>query len=181
MPSMSRRVFTSAVLLLLVVMMCCGSGAAPTEASNSGKRIIFEVNESFSDSWNESLVQAFHSFRAPSLAYVSGFVVATVEAHYTNSTDQKSCVSIAAKSMISSGGTWTNGTAVVFDHYDVKIDRLLSPTTIANGNSYDTNALVGGYGTSTTPLTELTDGKYWMPRMAEVRFGVTETMRRGTV
>ncbi|KAF5221726.1 trans-sialidase [Trypanosoma cruzi] len=168
MPSMSRRVFTSAVLLLLVVMMCCGSGAAPTEASNSGKRIIFQVNESFSDSWNESLVQAFHSFRAPSLAYVSGFVVATVEAHYTNSTDQKSCVSIAAKSMISSGGTWTNGTAIVFDHYDVKIDRLLSPTTIANGNSYDTNALVGGYGTSTTPLTELTDGKYWMPRMAEV-------------
>ncbi|KAF5216311.1 hypothetical protein ECC02_010928 [Trypanosoma cruzi] len=168
MPSMSRRVFTSAVLLLLVVMMCCGSGAAPTEASNSGKRIIFQVNESFSDSWNESLVQAFHSFRAPSLAYVSGFVVATVEAHYKNSTDQKSCVSIAAKSMISSGGTWTNGTAVVFDHYDVKIDRLLSPTTIANGNSYDTNALVGGYGTSTTPLTELTDGKYWMPRMAEV-------------
>ncbi|PWU85739.1 putative trans-sialidase [Trypanosoma cruzi] len=81
---------------------------------------------------------------------------------------KKSCVSIAAKSMISSGGTWTNGTAVVFDHYDVKIDRLLSPTTIANGNSYDTNALVGGYGTSTTPLTELTDGKYWMPRMAEV-------------
>ncbi|KAF5221750.1 trans-sialidase [Trypanosoma cruzi] len=168
MPSMSRRVFTSAVLLLLFVMMCCGSGAAPTEASNSGKRIIFQVNESFSDSWNESLVQAFHSFRAPSLAYVSGFVVATVEAHYKNSTDQKSCVSIAAKSMISSGGTWTNGTAVVFDHYDVKIDRLLSPTTIANGNSYDTNALVGGYGTSTTPLTELTDGKYWMPRMAEV-------------
>ncbi|EAN85138.1 trans-sialidase, putative [Trypanosoma cruzi] len=168
MPSMSRRVFTSAVLLLLFVMMCCGSGAAPTEASNSGKKIIFQVNESFSDSWNESLVQAFHSFRAPSLAYVSGFVVATVEAHYTNSTDQKSCVSIAAKSMISSGGTWTNGTAIVFDHYDVKIDRLLSPTTIANGNSDDTNALVGGYGTSTTPLTELTDGKYWMPRMAEV-------------
>ncbi|KAF5216102.1 hypothetical protein ECC02_011156 [Trypanosoma cruzi] len=168
MPSMSRRVFTSAVLLLLFVMMCCGSGAAPTEASNSGKKIIFQVNESFSDSWNESLVQAFHSFRAPSLAYVSGFVVATVEAHYTNSTDQKSCVSIAAKSMKSSGGTWTNGTAIVFDHYDVKIDRLLSPTTIANGNSDDTNALVGGYGTSTTPLTELTDGKYWMPRMAEV-------------
>ncbi|PWU96828.1 putative trans-sialidase [Trypanosoma cruzi] len=168
MPNMSRRVFTSALLLLLFVMMCCGSGAAPTEASNSGKKIIFQVNESFSDSWNESLVQAFHSFRAPSLAYVSGVVVATVEAHYKNSTDQKSCVSIAAKSMISSGGTWTNGTAVVFDHYDVKIDRLLSPTTIANGNSYDTNALVGGYGTSTTPLTELTDGKYWMPRMAEV-------------
>ncbi|EAN83210.1 trans-sialidase, putative [Trypanosoma cruzi] len=168
MPSMSRRVFDPAVLLLLFVMVCCGSGAAPAEASNSGKRIIFQVNESFSDSENESLVQAFHSFRAPSLAYVSGFVVATVEAHYTNSTDQKSCVSIAAKSMISSGGTWTNGTAIVFDHYDVKIDRLLSPTTIANGNSYDTNALVGGYGTSTTPLTELTDGKYWMPRMAEV-------------
>ncbi|PBJ81185.1 trans-sialidase [Trypanosoma cruzi cruzi] len=166
MPSMSRRVFTSAVLLLLFVMMCCGSGAAPNEASNSGKKIIFQVNESFSDSWNESLVQAFHSFRAPSLACVSGVVVATVEAHYKNSTDQKSCVSIAAKSMISSGGEWTNGTAIVFDHYDVKIDRLLSPTTIANGN--DTDALVGGYGASTTPFTNLTDGKYWMPRMAEV-------------
>ncbi|PWV18257.1 putative trans-sialidase [Trypanosoma cruzi] len=168
MPSMSRRVFDPAVLLLLFVMVCCGSGAAPTEASNSGKKIIFQVNESFSDSWNESLVQAFHSFRAPSLAYVSGVVVATVEAHYTNSTDQKSCVSIAARSMINSGGEWTNGTAIVFDHYDVKIDRLLNPTTIANGNSYDTDALVGGYGTSTTPLTELADGKYWRPRMAEV-------------
>ncbi|RNC39691.1 trans-sialidase, partial [Trypanosoma cruzi] len=165
---MSRRVFDPAVLLLLFVMVCCGSGAAPTEASNSGKKIIFQVNESFSDSWNESLVQAFHSFRAPSLAYVSGVVVATVEAHYTNSTDQKSCVSIAARSMINSGGEWTNGTAIVFDHYDVKIDRLLNPTTIANGNSYDTDALVGGYGTSTTPLTELADGKYWRPRMAEV-------------
>ncbi|EKF98015.1 trans-sialidase, putative, partial [Trypanosoma cruzi] len=70
--------------------------------------------------------------------------------------------------MISSGGEWTNGTAIVFDHYDVKIDRLLSPTTIANGNGYDTDALVGGYGASTTPFTNLTDGKYWMPRMAEV-------------
>ncbi|PWV18291.1 putative trans-sialidase [Trypanosoma cruzi] len=168
MPSMSRRVFDPAVLLLLFVMVCCGSGAAPAEASNSGKKIIFQVNESFSDSENESLVQAFHSFRAPSLAYVSGVVVATVEAHYTNSTDQKSCVSIAARSMINSGGEWTNGTAIVFDHYDVKIDRLLNPTTIANGNSYDTDALVGGYGTSTTPLTELADGKYWRPRMAEV-------------
>ncbi|RNC31788.1 trans-sialidase, partial [Trypanosoma cruzi] len=165
---MSRRVFDPAVLLLLFVMVCCGSGAAPAEASNSGKKIIFQVNESFSDSENESLVQAFHSFRAPSLAYVSGVVVATVEAHYTNSTDQKSCVSIAARSMINSGGEWTNGTAIVFDHYDVKIDRLLNPTTIANGNSYDTSALVGGYGTSTTPLTELADGKYWRPRMAEV-------------
>ncbi|EKF27644.1 trans-sialidase, putative, partial [Trypanosoma cruzi marinkellei] len=35
-PSMSRRVFTSAVLLLLVVMMYCGSGAAHAVESNSG-------------------------------------------------------------------------------------------------------------------------------------------------
>ncbi|EAN83900.1 putative trans-sialidase, Group VII [Trypanosoma cruzi] len=167
MPSMSRRVFDPAVLLLLFVMMCCGSGAAPTEASNSGEKIIFEVNDSFSDSMNATLVQAFHSFRAPSLAYVSGVVVATVEAHYKNSTDQKSCVSITAKSMKSSGGTWTNGTAIVFDHYDVKIDRLLSPTTIVDEKDAETNALVGGYGTSTTPLTELAAGDYWMPRMAD--------------
>ncbi|PWU95263.1 putative trans-sialidase [Trypanosoma cruzi] len=167
MPSMSRRVFTSAVLLLLFVMMCCGSGAAPNEASNSGKKIIFQVNEAFSDSMNATLVQAFHSFRAPSLVYVDGVVVATVEAHYTNSTDQKSCVSIAAKSMKSNGGTWTDGTAIVFDHYDVKIDRLLSPTTIVSGNGYETNALVGGYGTSTTPFTNLTAGDYWMPRMTD--------------
>ncbi|EAN84092.1 putative trans-sialidase [Trypanosoma cruzi] len=167
MPSISRRVFDPAVLLLLFVMVCCGSGAAPAEASNSGKKIIFQVSESFSDSMNATLVQAFHSFRAPSLVYVDGVVVATVEAHYTNSTDQKSCVSIAAKSMKSNGGTWTDGTAIVFDHYDVKIDRLLSPTTIVDGNGYETNALVGGYGTSTTPLTEVADGDYWMPRMAD--------------
>ncbi|EKF27240.1 trans-sialidase, putative, partial [Trypanosoma cruzi marinkellei] len=67
--------------------------------------------------------------------------------------------------MQSNGREWTDGTAIVFDHYDLKVDRLLSPTTLVDDN-YETNALVGGYGTSTTPLTEL-GGKYWMPRMAD--------------
>ncbi|EKF27379.1 trans-sialidase, putative, partial [Trypanosoma cruzi marinkellei] len=163
---MSRCMFASAVLLLLVVMMmCCGGGAVPTEASNSVNKIIFKGNDSFSDAENATLKQAFHSFRAPSLVYVNGVVVATVEAHYKNATDQKSCVSIAARSMQSNGREWTDGTAIVFDHYDLKVDRLLSPTTLVDDN-YETNALVGGYGTSTTPLTEL-GGKYWMPRMAD--------------
>ncbi|EKG08737.1 trans-sialidase, putative [Trypanosoma cruzi] len=65
------------------------------------------------------------------------------------------------------GGEWTKGTAIVFDHYDVKIDRLLSPTTFVDEeDGYETNALVGGYGTSTTPLTEVTDDVYWAPRIA---------------
>ncbi|KAF8294756.1 putative trans-sialidase, Group III [Trypanosoma cruzi] len=166
-PNMSRHVFASAVLLFLVVMTSCSSESTYGKEGNSRNGIIFEGGDSFKDPETENLVQAFDSFRAPSLAYVNGVVVATVEAHYTNSTDKKSCVSLAAKSMESSGGEWTNGTAIVFDHYDVKIDRLLSPTTIVDGNGYETNALVGGYGTSTTPLTEVTgDGKYWMPRIA---------------
>ncbi|EKF27012.1 trans-sialidase, putative, partial [Trypanosoma cruzi marinkellei] len=155
---------------------CCGGGAVPTETSNSRDKIIFKGKDSFSDAENADLKQEFHSFRAPSLVYMNGVVVATVEAHYINNTDQKSCVSIAAKSMKSNGGKWTEGTAIVFDHYDVNIDRLLSPTTLVKDNDYETTALVGGYGASTTPLTELGD-KYWMPRMAdgEVKNGRKET------
>nr|AAB49414.1 complement regulatory protein [Trypanosoma cruzi] len=164
---MSRHVFASAVLLLVVVMTSCSSEATYGKEGNSRNGIIFEGGDSFSDPETENLLQAFDSFRAPSLAYVNGVVVATVEAHYTNSTDNKSCVSLAARSMESSGGEWTNGTAIVFDHYDVKIDRLLSPTTFVDERDGATNALVGGYGTSTTPLTEVTgDGKYWAPRIA---------------
>ncbi|EKF28756.1 trans-sialidase, putative, partial [Trypanosoma cruzi marinkellei] len=148
-------------------MMCSGGGAVPTEASNSGDKIIFKGKDSFSDAETATLKQEFRSFRAPSLVYVNGVVVATVEAHYINNTDQKSCVSIAAKSMKSNGGKWTDGTAIVFDHYDVNIDRLLSPTTLVKDNDYETTALVGGYGASTTPLTELAGGDYWMPRMAD--------------
>ncbi|EAN91337.1 trans-sialidase, putative [Trypanosoma cruzi] len=162
---MSRHLFHSAVLLLLL-MMCSGSGAASAEASNPRNGIIFKGGDLFNDPETENLVQAFGSFRAPSLVYVNGVVVATVEAHYTNTTDKKSCVSLAAKSMKCDGGEWTNGTAIVFDHYDVKIDRLLSPTTFVNGNNDETNALVGGYGKSTAPLTEVTGDGYWAPRIA---------------
>ncbi|EAN92395.1 trans-sialidase, putative [Trypanosoma cruzi] len=163
---MSRHLFNSAVLLLLL-MVCSGSGAASAEASNSRNGIIFKGGDSFNDPETENLVQSFHSFRAPSLVYVSGVVVATVEAHYKNTTDKKSCVSLVAKSMKSNGGEWTKGTAIVFDHYDVKIDRLLSPTTFVDEeDGYEINALVGGYGTSTTPLTEVTGDGYWAPRMA---------------
>ncbi|EAN82255.1 trans-sialidase, putative [Trypanosoma cruzi] len=163
---MSRHLFNSAVLLLLL-MVCSGSGAASAEASNPRNGIIFKGGDSFNDPETENLVQAFHSFRAPSLVYVNGVVVATVEAHYTNTTDKKSCVSLVARSMKIDGGEWTNGTAIVFDHYDVKIDRLLSPTTIVDEeDGYEINALVGGYGTSTTPLTEVTGDGYWAPRIA---------------
>ncbi|RNC49725.1 complement regulatory protein [Trypanosoma cruzi] len=166
MPNMSRHLFTSAVLLLLVTTMCCGSGAASTVEGNSEGTIIFKGEESFSDSENKSLVQAFDSFRAPSLVYVNGVVVATVEAHYTNSTDSKSCVSIAAKSMEIDGRTWTKGSAIVFDHYDVRIDRLLRPTAIVKEGGYEVSALLGGYHTSGAPLKEVGDG-YWTPRMAK--------------
>ncbi|KAF8298981.1 putative trans-sialidase, Group III [Trypanosoma cruzi] len=165
-PSMSRHFFRSAGLLLLFVMMCCGSGAAAAVEGNSEGKIIFKGEESFSDSMNATLVQAFDSFRAPSLVYVNGVVVATVEAHYTNSTDSKSCVSIAAKSMEIDGRTWTKGSAIVFDHYDVRIDRLLRPTAIVKEDGYEINALVGGYHTSGAPLKEVGDG-YWTPRMAD--------------
>ncbi|EKF28981.1 trans-sialidase, putative, partial [Trypanosoma cruzi marinkellei] len=164
-PNMSRRVVTSAVLLLVAIMFC-GSGAVPTEASKSGDKIIFQGEESFSDAENATLKQAFDSFRAPSLVYVNGVVVATVEAHYTNRTNGKSCVSIASKSMKSDGRTWSKGSAIVFDHYDVRIDRLLRPTTIVKENGYEVNALVGGYDTSGAPLTNV-DGGYWMPIIAD--------------
>ncbi|RNC38255.1 complement regulatory protein, partial [Trypanosoma cruzi] len=86
----------------------------------------------------------------------------------------------AARSMEIDGGEWTNGTAIVFDHYDVKIDRLLTPTTIVDEIDGATNALVGGYGTSTTPLTEVTDGKYWAPRMANgvVSYGTDDEKKK---
>ncbi|EKF28993.1 trans-sialidase, putative, partial [Trypanosoma cruzi marinkellei] len=157
---MSRRVFTSAVLLLFVVM-CCGIGVAATEKNNV-RTTLFTKGDLLNDTENANLSQAFDSFRAPSLVEAKGVVVAIVEAHYKNTTDVH-YVGLAAKSMKSDGGAWTNGTAIVFDHYDANISRLLSPTSIVDGG--DIRVLVGGYGTSGAPLTDLADG-YWKPRMA---------------
>ncbi|EKG02438.1 trans-sialidase, putative, partial [Trypanosoma cruzi] len=67
--------------------------------------------------------------------------------------------------MKSDGRTWTKGSAIVFDHYDVRIDRLLRPTAIVKKGDYEINALLGGYHTSGAPL-KVGDG-YWTPRMAE--------------
>ncbi|EAN85953.1 trans-sialidase, putative [Trypanosoma cruzi] len=164
-PNMSWRVFTSAVLLLFVLMMCCGSCEASAAQENNLKTMLFRKGDSFDDSENKNMSQAFDSFRAPSLVVVNGLVVAIVEAHYTNSTDKELYVGLVAKSMTVNEKKWTNGTAIVFDHYDVKVYRLLSPTSIVDNG--DIKAVLGGYGKSGNPLTELVgDGKYWTSRYA---------------
>ncbi|KAF8300300.1 hypothetical protein TcYC6_0059880 [Trypanosoma cruzi] len=95
---------------------------------------------------------------------VSGVVVVIAEAHFKKNKDGKLRVGIAAKSMEVNGGTWTNGTGMMFDYYDIKVDRLLSPTTImADGETY---ALVGGYGESGAPWTKVAVDGYWSSRYA---------------
>ncbi|RNC38065.1 putative trans-sialidase [Trypanosoma cruzi] len=95
---------------------------------------------------------------------VSGVVVAVAEAHYKNPKESELYAGIAAKSMEVNGGTWANGTGMMFDYYDIKVDRLLSPTTImADG---ETCALVGGYGESGAPWTKVAVDGYWSSRYA---------------
>ncbi|EKF27254.1 trans-sialidase, putative [Trypanosoma cruzi marinkellei] len=88
-----------------------------------------------------------------------------VGAHYTNTADNKVCVGSAANSIDSDKRTCTKGSAIVFDHYDIKVDRLSRPTAIVYGE--DIRALVGGYGNSGAPLTRVAGDDYWTPRMAE--------------
>ncbi|KAF8278106.1 hypothetical protein TcBrA4_0119690 [Trypanosoma cruzi] len=95
---------------------------------------------------------------------VSGVVVAVAEAHFKNNKDGKLRVGIAAKSMEVNGGTWANGTDMIFDYYDIKVDRLWSSTTImADGETY---ALVGGYGESGAPWTKVAVDGCWSSRYA---------------
>ncbi|EKF38955.1 trans-sialidase, putative [Trypanosoma cruzi marinkellei] len=165
-PNMSRRVFTSAVLLLLVVMLiCCGSEVAYGNEGNLRNGIIFKGGDPFNDAGNKCMVQTFGLFRAPSLAYTKAAVVAVVGAHYTNTADNKVCVGSAANSIGSDKRTWTKGSAIVFDHYDIKVDRLSRPTAIVYDG--DITAVVGGYGNSGAPLTRVAGDDYWTPRMAE--------------
>ncbi|RNC37735.1 trans-sialidase, partial [Trypanosoma cruzi] len=84
------------------------------------------------DAENKSMIHTLDSFRASSLAYVKGAVVAIVEAHYTSTTDSKSCVVGAADSIDSDKRTWTKGSAIVFDHYGISFDPLLRPTAIVD-------------------------------------------------
>ncbi|RNC36893.1 trans-sialidase, partial [Trypanosoma cruzi] len=164
-PNMFRNHFYSAVLLFLVVMKCCGSWEAEAAQENNLMATLFRKGDSFDDSENKSMSQAFDSFRAPSLLVVNGLVVAIVEAHCTNSTDKELYVGLVAKSMTVNEKKWANGTAIVFDHYDIKVYRLLSPTSIVDNG--EIKAVLGGYGKSGDPLTELVgDGKYWTSRYA---------------
>ncbi|EKF30985.1 trans-sialidase, putative [Trypanosoma cruzi marinkellei] len=107
----------------------------------------------------------FGLFRAPSLAYTKGAVLAIVEVHYTNTTDNKVCVGSAANAIDSDKTTRTKGSAIVFDHYDIKVDRLSRPTAVVYDG--DIRALVGGYGNSGAPLTRVAGDDYWTPRMTE--------------
>ncbi|KAF5218924.1 hypothetical protein ECC02_008091 [Trypanosoma cruzi] len=130
--NMSRRAFTFAVLLLLVVMMCCGSEATYGKEGDSRNGIILKGGDLFSDAENKSMMQTLDSFRASFLACVKGAVVVIVEAHYTSTTDSKSCVGGAADSIDSDKRTWVKGSAIVFDHYDISFDPLLRPTAIVD-------------------------------------------------
>ncbi|ESL05231.1 trans-sialidase, partial [Trypanosoma rangeli SC58] len=60
--------------------------------------------------------------------------------------------------------TWTEGSAIVFDHYDTRVYRLLRPTPIVEDN--EVTVLLGCYGDSGEPLTAGTAGVYWSPREA---------------
>ncbi|EKF29799.1 trans-sialidase, putative [Trypanosoma cruzi marinkellei] len=163
-PNMSRRVFTFAVLLLFV-LICCGSEATYGNEGILRNGIIFEGGDPFNDAGNKCMVQMFGLFRAPSLAYTKGAVLAIVLIHYTNTTDNKVCVGSAANSIDSDKRTWTKGSAIVFDHYDIKVDRLSRPTAIVYDE--DIRALVGGYGNAGALLTWVAGDDYWTPRMAE--------------
>ncbi|RNF04250.1 putative trans-sialidase [Trypanosoma cruzi] len=79
MPSMSRRVFTSAVLLLFVVMMCCGSGGAlqANEGQLSGPQFKWKDMKSDGDVTVDSL-------GVPGLLKVGSDVFAVAEAQCTN-------------------------------------------------------------------------------------------------
>ncbi|EKF29466.1 trans-sialidase, putative, partial [Trypanosoma cruzi marinkellei] len=165
-----RHYFYSAVLLLLVVMMmmCHSIGAAAAE-ENKLKTTLFGKGDLFNDTENKNMLQAFDSFRAPSLVEVDGVVVAIVEAHYMNATDEQLYVGVAAKSMAVNEKKWREGRAIVFDHYDIKVYRLLSPTSIVD--NVGIKALLGGYGKSGAPLTEVAgDGGYWTSRYASGQF-----------
>ncbi|EKF39364.1 trans-sialidase, putative [Trypanosoma cruzi marinkellei] len=111
------------------------------------------------------MVRTFGLLRAPSLAYLQGAVVVIVEVHYTNTADKKVCAGSAANSIDSDKRTWTKGSAIVLDHYDIKVGRLLRPTAVVYDG--DIRALVGGHGKSGAPVTRVAGDDYWTPRMAE--------------
>ncbi|ESS63692.1 trans-sialidase [Trypanosoma cruzi Dm28c] len=81
-PSMSRRVFASAVMLLLVVMMCCGTGGA-TATDNKGPSTRRSLPEKYFDWRDKKEGETVSSLRVPSLVVMNGDVFAVAEAQCT--------------------------------------------------------------------------------------------------
>ncbi|EKF29157.1 trans-sialidase, putative, partial [Trypanosoma cruzi marinkellei] len=105
--------------------------------------------------------------RATPLVEVSGVVVAVAETHYKNPRDGELYVCIASNSLKGNEKKWMNGKVVGMDHFDTKVDRLLSPTSsVCYG---DMNVLLVGCGMLGAPLTDVTGDDYWMARYANGR------------
>ncbi|RNE95828.1 complement regulatory protein [Trypanosoma rangeli] len=179
MPNMCWQLFCFAMLLFLFLLMMCGSSEAVNANGSNSRVSLFEggVTE-MTDAENSTMKQKFDSFFAPSLVSVNGVVVAFAEAHYKSATDEKLYVGIAAKSMQNDERTWTEGSAIVLDHYDVQVYRMLRPTPIVEDN--DVDVLLGCYGDSGEPLTAETAGVYWSPREANGKVLIDDNGRKKT-
>ncbi|RNE95232.1 trans-sialidase, partial [Trypanosoma conorhini] len=169
---MPRRLFSSAALpLLLCVLICCGSYGAEANANDGGtssRVVLFDAGVTeMTDPASPSNKQKFESFSAPSLVYVNGVVVAFAEAHYTNATENKPYVGVAARWKKADATPWAEGSAVVVDHYDAKVYRLLRPTAFVDES--EVHLLLGGYGETGAPFTAETAAGYWKPRGASGR------------
>ncbi|RNE99118.1 trans-sialidase, partial [Trypanosoma conorhini] len=181
---MPRRLFPAAAPLrfLLLVLLICGTSCAEANAKEGGtlSRVdLFTAGVTeMTDPASPSDKQKFASFSAPSLVYVDGVVVAFAEAHYTNATDRKPYVGVAARWKKDDATTWAEGSAVVVDHYDAKVYRLLRPTAfVDNGEVY---LLLGGYGETGAPLTAAAAAAgYWRPREASGRISSDDDESEG--
>ncbi|PBJ71321.1 trans-sialidase [Trypanosoma cruzi cruzi] len=80
-PSISRRVFASAVMLLLFVMMCCGTGGAT--ATDKGASGQGSSPEKYFDWRDKEDGETVSSLRVPSLVVMNGDVFAVAEAQCT--------------------------------------------------------------------------------------------------
>ncbi|EKF29621.1 trans-sialidase, putative, partial [Trypanosoma cruzi marinkellei] len=165
-PNMSRHLFASAVLLLVVIWMCCVVCGAVAK-SDFGDVISVTGGESISNSLDAARKADYDSFRATPLVEVDGVVVVVAESHYKNPKDGELYVGIAAKSLKGNEKKWMNGKVVGMDHFDTKVDRLLSPTSsVCYG---DMNVLLVGSGMLGASLTDVTGDEYWMARYANGR------------
>ncbi|RNC33807.1 trans-sialidase [Trypanosoma cruzi] len=110
-PSMSRRVFTSAVLLLLVVVMMCGA-AGSVQAQNYGTG----VGDSYERHSLERLPGEYraanppvpgHIFRNPHLVNVDGMLLAIAGAQFNRTVGSGSAsMQLMARISVDAGRTW---------------------------------------------------------------------------